>query len=251
MSYEPIYKYTKEQVSIANIKPFEHFSHSSVIPPQSSTFTEIFPNLFQLPSLDRYYNTIELVRVNLNTGGIYNIPVSNVALVNGVLTPILPGFYSLTDLETILMITVPTSGAGSYKATTTVALDLTTAPDIQAITGFPAIVAAGVTSTQIFNLMNGFDTMYVQCNLTNRGNPAGQVYLCKVVLTDFLGNPDPNISVPLYLNVPIVLKSPNSVTWSFFKGNTVSSDPVPWYSQSNVIIFFHVYSYLKDVPPSI
>jgi hypothetical protein len=247
-----------------NRKPFYHISHTAIIPPNTSDYNEILTQNLKIPDNRYYYNVIENVRVIAPLTGVYNIPVSQVVIIGGTPTTIQPGFYNIPQLISTFMVTIPTVGPGSYKTTTTVSLDLTNAPDVSNILGFPSplppapatnIIPAATTSSYIVNVMNGYDGLRVSCNLGSIGSSIGQTFLNLFHLSDPLGSGNNNDDNNAVINVPLIQQEPSSIGWSLRKAlpnnilsypKAATTAPALWSSQSPTIIFLHIYSYLKN-----
>lgn len=229
-----------KRVSVYNAEPVWFTTHTTIIPPNTSNYDELFNKALIFPDLDKHWNVIKDINVVVPITGMRNITVSETVIIAGVPTVILPGLYLIPDLISTFSVTIPTSGAGSYTATTTVSLDLTNAPQTANILGFPqSLIPASSTTVIPISLMNGFESLLVGSNLTYQSNDAGEVYLSLFHLTDSLGNK--NIEGTQLVFIPVIVKNINPITWRLRR----AIDRQPWTCASPITIQINIYSYLK------
>ncbi|MGL5054044.1 MAG: hypothetical protein ACRC5W_10700 [Cetobacterium sp.] len=224
-------EYNYNKLLISNLRPYDHMVLPvTVIKPNESehkvdlNYSLIFP-------IRDYDVIIDRCRVILDTSGINNITYDQSVIVNGFLTNIPTGYYltqletpypypgsSSVDLVSILNITVPRSGPNSFQATANVSLDLTNSPDLQKILGFTTlIVNPGTISPNKIKETNGFDNLFIYCDLIKQSSPTSSVALIDVPINVPFGQIVTNISSNL--QIPIITENNSSFIYKLRKAD--------------------------------
>lgn len=227
-----------QAVITQNIRTIEYYNINVTIPPNTPSYTQSLLNNLPFPSFAFNEALIESIDIYVNSNSIYNVPKTEVVIVNGVNTSFPAGFYSQATLANMLQINV---SPFTNLSSATVTLDFTKAPNILNITGFNVmVVGVGGVGTTTFNVTNGFDVVSITSNLMQLSDPSGLKYVNKIRLLDSQGN---SVTLPpATLNIPIIQNSTNSVTWNLFK----KDGKTPFTFANTVDIYLKISAYQRS-----
>ena len=164
-------------------QPLNTFVINTIIPANQSLYTINFNALVELSR--QRINLLRWVTVTIDTAGIYNLTTDEIVNIDGVDVTIESGYYTLTDLITILDIEIPSSGANAFFVKNNVELIFNKDSNLVYILGYdsrtsdkfrllsPLTIPVNTIASFIVNQTNDLDTLLISSNLVNGNNSAG------------------------------------------------------------------------------
>lgn len=189
------------------------------IPSNTSRFTKTFGT--RLPPSEKYYRYLDSITYRIDTSGIYNIDYAQnltyyttAAPLVPVLLNVLPGYYDLPALQTLLVNVInpiPLTGAGAFLASiksTCFKADFTNAPQILQMLGFITKVVFGPNVSKVpVDLTLEKDLMLIFCSLTRQSTENNVTNIAAIPISGQIGlsiSGTQQIQIPLLKNLDSV-----------------------------------------------
>ena len=156
--------------------PIGNQSFVFTIPPNTPTFETNFNT--RLANHNNYYRWVSDITYRVDTSGIYNVDttqVINYANPGASVITVTPGYYTLSDLNTLFapfMVPIASSGPNAFKAISKgaplVNVSLTNAPVIKQMLSWPFSVGPNFIAPSPVDLTVGKDLMIVYADFVSQ-----------------------------------------------------------------------------------
>lgn len=227
---------------VENIKPYRTYSFITTIPATTPVFTQIFPYSVNFSNND--YNYVSRISIRVDTSGIYNITTTEVFQLGGVATTIDPGYYTITQLQTIANVTIPVNGAGAFYVTNGSTLQFITNSQLASILGYSSfgttLIPIGTKSTTPVDQTDGYDFLAISSSLISTSTGFGSNFLTTLPIN--IASPGIVVSDEKRMEVPILNNQFQSIQWYIYTGNEK-----PFVINTPIIIFTEISSIRKLV----
>lgn len=210
-----------QKTLVENIKPYRSFGFLTVIPPNTNTFTQSFPYSVNLSDSD--YNYVSRMVVNFDTSGLYNVPVQEVFNLNGSPVTVDPGYYTLTQLQTLANVTVPLTGAFAFRTLNAQPLQFFANSKLVEIFGYQSfgtsLIPASTRSPDVFDQTSGLSILAISSTLNTTATGFGTNYLTVVPVI----SPSPGfvITDEKRMEVPIISNMFQTIQWILYGANGI------------------------------
>jgi hypothetical protein len=226
---------------IKNLRPVKFLSHTTTIPTLTSSYIETLTAALIFPPISEYEVFVEKVILSPLSSVTFNVTQFGRVLrpVGGGSISISPGFYSAADINTLLGVNLI---RGKMTVISTSGVNFTQCPELQKILGFSnAINLVDTIADLPYMLMNGWDVVNIQSNLSTQSDQSGPSFLATISV---IGNDGTNSGLqPLFQDckAPLISNSLSNISWNLYKSDGIT--PYPF--QNPLIITTHFYCYKK------
>lgn len=216
--------------------PDDNQSFSFLIPPNVSEYILNFST--NLPKNNTHYRWVSDITYRVDGSGIYNIDVVQVLeyRISGGGSPISitinPGFYGLTELNTVLsaVLTIPLVGENSHKAVMKPTItNVIVPPLLQKILQWPATPSPDFVPSSVVDIMINKDLILVYASCVKQSQVNNKTNLCAIPITDF-----ENITIGEYHSKTPLLPSIDTVDSIIIRLRDI--DDVPYTINSAIFL---------------